>query len=1359
MAKAKIGAYITLDGQKEFRSAVTACNKNISTMKSEMKLVEAQTAGNANTLDALRRKHDVLTQTLEEQIKKEKAVKSGLEDSKKQYERVGRELEEYKTRLGQAQTELETLKNSSDASEEASKKLQETIANLSQKVEKGEETYRRAGNRVQDWQKQLNNAEAQIIRSTKAVKENESYLKEAENATDQCAKSIDNFGEKASKTVSELTKFSTILKTNVKNSLIETGKELGKDLFRSSVQGTLELQEAQNQLRASTGATAEETKKYNAQMQEMYKGGYADSMNDVANAMALVKQYTNETDPSKVKELAENGIVLDDVFNMDLSESIRGVDALMDNMGLTAEQAFDYMVKGAQNGLDKSGELADNIAEYSQLWGQAGFSAEEMFSILQNGLDSGAYNLDKINDYVKEFGISLSDGRIEENLNAFSIETQGLFQQWKNGEATTKQVFQSVISDLASMENQQQALTIASNTWSSLGEDNAMKVITSLNNVNNTYKNVHGTMEEIKKIKYDSVSNQWKMLGRTFQTDVMQPILVKFLPAAQKGMEVLADNIETIVPIATTAGAAVGTIFVVNKSKKFIGEVKEAGKTVADFGRGLLKLTGIRTAETAADVASTAAKGTQTAATVAQTTATAAQATATTTATVAQKGLNVAMSANPIGLVVAGITALVTVAALFTKAVGESKDEVSELKEEAEELNQKVKTTSEELAESTSAIKTSLGEVSASKNVAGNLVQELEELASQSQRTAEEQSRMQGIVMQLNTMFPEMGLEIDKVSGKLNMGKGEMESFINSAIEMQKIQVVQEKMTKSVEKLVDAQIAEAEAAEKLKGINSKLKDIDNKRTELNDAITKQSEEAREAQEKYSEALREGADNANELYAATMNQKEVTIEYGGEVMTTMEALQRMAEDEQDLKDVKKEYTQTQKDANDAIEKANEQMEPYMQYLNGMTDATERGTESTAKNTEEKAKAAEQTQISIEMAGKELEAYNALSFGQQEMATNVTNAVLTMQENVQGALESQMNMFEKFDGGVQISTEQLLVNMQSQIDGVTQWEQNLSALADKGINQGILQKLAEMGPQGSGYVQAFNNMTSDEIAKANDLWNQSIDIKGMTDEWGQQLLTSGAENIAGGMENLTPIMQQSGANTVIGLVQGMQQAQKMSEAAGKDLGVKTIESVNNALGVHSPSIKMKESGKNVNLGLILGMNENKAAVQGVAKGVAVEVTQTISTILDKRKFEGYGRNISQGLAQGIASGRAAVISAATNVAEESIRAAKRALDINSPSRKFRKLGNGTMEGYVLGIQEKASVAKKTVTNALHFGDLQRNLDTRNGNAVERENRKLAMELGSIIRQMKVVAYLNGRELTRGLSDMGVVFRADL
>lgn len=39
MAKKKVGAYITLDGEKEFRAAVTSCNKSLQAMKSEMKLV------------------------------------------------------------------------------------------------------------------------------------------------------------------------------------------------------------------------------------------------------------------------------------------------------------------------------------------------------------------------------------------------------------------------------------------------------------------------------------------------------------------------------------------------------------------------------------------------------------------------------------------------------------------------------------------------------------------------------------------------------------------------------------------------------------------------------------------------------------------------------------------------------------------------------------------------------------------------------------------------------------------------------------------------------------------------------------------------------------------------------------------------------------------------------------------------------------------------------------------------------------------------------------------------------------------------------------------------------------------------
>lgn len=44
----------------------------------------------------------------------------------------------------------------------------------------------------------------------------------------------------------------------------------------------------------------------------------------------------------------------------------------------------------------------------------------------------------------------------------------------------------------------QEALTTASNVWSSLGEDNALKVITSLGDVNDSYKDVEGSMQKSK---------------------------------------------------------------------------------------------------------------------------------------------------------------------------------------------------------------------------------------------------------------------------------------------------------------------------------------------------------------------------------------------------------------------------------------------------------------------------------------------------------------------------------------------------------------------------------------------------------------------------------------------------------------------------------------------------------------------------------------------------------------------------------------------------------------------------------------------------------------------------------------------
>ena len=75
-----------------------------------------------------------------------------------------------------------------------------------------------------------------------------------------------------------------------------------------------------------------------------------------------------------------------------------------------------------------------------------------------------------------------------------------------------------------------------------------MKVIKSLGNVNKNYKNVKGSMEKIKDIKYDDVETDWASLGRTVQTDVINPI-GKSLSPRQKNFVNLLKTILTILSL------------------------------------------------------------------------------------------------------------------------------------------------------------------------------------------------------------------------------------------------------------------------------------------------------------------------------------------------------------------------------------------------------------------------------------------------------------------------------------------------------------------------------------------------------------------------------------------------------------------------------------------------------------------------------------------------------------------------------------------------------------------------------------------------------------------------------------------
>ncbi|HGF7540300.1 TPA: phage tail tape measure protein [Enterococcus hirae] len=232
-------------------------------------------------------------------------------------------------------------------------------------------------------------------------------------------------------------------------------------------------------------------------------------MNDAADAVALVSKNLGDMSNQDLSQLVQDAKVLENTFGVDLKETIRGVAAMQQNYGITGKQALDMITVALQrNGSTWADEVGDNMAEYSQLWSQMGFSASETFQILENGTRNGAYNLDKVNDVVKEIGISLTDGRIEENIDSFSQKSKELFESYKSGGASQAEVIQSLLTDLGEMENKTEALSLASTVWSALGEDNSLKVLTSLMSVKGGYEDVQGAAD---KLNNDTTTTSQKM--------------------------------------------------------------------------------------------------------------------------------------------------------------------------------------------------------------------------------------------------------------------------------------------------------------------------------------------------------------------------------------------------------------------------------------------------------------------------------------------------------------------------------------------------------------------------------------------------------------------------------------------------------------------------------------------------------------------------------------------------------------------------------------------------------------------------------------------------------------------------------
>lgn len=550
---------------KEATAGMDDWGKSADGLEAKMQQLDGVLSGQKKQLELLEKQYDLTVKELGANSKEAQELAIKMANQSAAVKRTESELKKYRAELAnmgssakEAKTDLEKLEDTIETQEKA----------LSQAKKEYEETVLAQGKNAKE-SKEL----AERIKALSTdLQQNKEKLKEVENAADDLDKTLKDTGDSAKDSAEGF----TVMKGALANLLADGIKKVVGGLKEFAI----ESESAYNKFQAKTGASTEEIKDFRNEMDNMYNNAFGNSLEEIGDKMAYVKQVTGEVDPSKVRELAENAMTLEETFGSDFEETIRGVKNLMEHFGIDSKEAFDLFAKGSQEGLDYTQELGDNIAEYGGNFQQAGYSAQEYFQLLKNGTEAGAYNLDKVNDSINEVKNRLADGTIEGSLDIFSENTQDLFKKWQNGEGTMKDVINSIVSDINNCQNEQEALTMAATAFGTMGEDANLKVVKSLTAVGDNFEEVEGTMNDIKKIRYDDVGTQWKELGRTLEKELLQPLAKKALPQVKELANTAIKNMDKIIPMLKTLGVVAGAVFTVNKVAGFVGSIKTLVTTI-----------------------------------------------------------------------------------------------------------------------------------------------------------------------------------------------------------------------------------------------------------------------------------------------------------------------------------------------------------------------------------------------------------------------------------------------------------------------------------------------------------------------------------------------------------------------------------------------------------------------------------------------------------------------------------------------------------------------------------------------------------------------------------------------------------
>ncbi|QCR23066.1 phage tail tape measure protein [Pontibacter sp. SGAir0037] len=200
---------------------------------------------------------------------------------------------------------------------------------------------------------------------------------------------------------------------------------------------------------------------------------------------------------------------ISETFDEEYNDVIKSANVLMKEFGITHEQAFDLIEKGYLSGANASGEMLEQVKEYSTQFAASGASAEEFFAILVKGEKAGIFS-DKAADTVKEFGLRIREQTkaTGEALDAAFGQgfTDKVFEGINNGSMTTMEALRMVSKEMNNTQVPASELqTVIADVFGGPGEDAGLAFLQSLHEVSGGMDGMIDLTNTLTSAQYDQL--------------------------------------------------------------------------------------------------------------------------------------------------------------------------------------------------------------------------------------------------------------------------------------------------------------------------------------------------------------------------------------------------------------------------------------------------------------------------------------------------------------------------------------------------------------------------------------------------------------------------------------------------------------------------------------------------------------------------------------------------------------------------------------------------------------------------------------------------------------------------------------